>query len=109
MQIRSLTKLRRAVLQRGISTASSVHTFKGVVFGLWNIVAAPQWTKHEQWELENKIPAGTLKRLAAKQEGAMRGMLVGLIGTAEGFDCLCCLRSLLLPVFCTCRCSPLLA
>lgn len=84
-----LRKLTRATLHRSMSTVSDGHGFKGVVFGLWNLVAAPQWTKHQNWEEENNIPVGTLQRLAAKPEGAMRGMLDGLIGTVEGILCTC--------------------
>jgi hypothetical protein len=72
-------------LARGMSTTTA-HGLKGVVFGL-SLVTTPHWAKHEPWELSKKLPAGTLQRLAARPQGAIRGMLGGMIGTTEGDAC----------------------
>ena len=72
-------------LVRPMSTTA--HGLKGVVFGL-PLVATPHWAKHESWELSNKLPAGTLQRLAARPQSAVRGMLGGMLGTTEGASCI---------------------
>ena len=60
------------------------HPFKGVIFGLWGVVASPTWSQHEAWEAVKSIPIGTFQRFADKPAGAMRKMLDGVVGTTQG-------------------------
>jgi len=60
-------------------------SFKGVVFGLWGVVARPSFSKHEEaWEKLRQVPVGTFRRYAELEGGAIQSVLDGEIGTTEG-------------------------
>jgi len=60
-------------------------SFKGVMFGLWGIVARPSFSKHEEeFERKKKIPVGTFRRFTMVENGAIQRVLDGELGTTEG-------------------------
>lgn len=79
---RSMNSFGPLPTTREIDTATP---FKGVLFGLWGVVAKPSFSNHEEtWEKKNKLPIGTFRRHAEVEEGAIENVLEGKIGTTEG-------------------------